>query len=1305
MKKKFFFLLLFGLLGFTFSGFATDGKKAIVYVEGNFDMQSPATAEGRQLAALLGHFSLQSPVKGINAFNENEAKQYSTVFYIGYTNDFKVPANFKNFVLTSNTKVVWINQGIGQLETSSKFGFKQLRYVADSKYGMVKSGNKVFTKGNGKLNMLQLVDKNKVKVIASAYGKGVSETPYIISSGNLTYIGDSPFEEANETDRYLLFADMLHDILGIQHAEEHRAMVRIEDITVMSNPDKLRDIADILSERNIPFLVGVVPFYVNPNESKKISLSENPELVDALKYMVANGGTIVMHGVTHQYKGVSTDDFEFWDGAQNSIIPEQTQEDIATKVESGIQEFMKNGLYPVLWETPHYTASLLTYSTVAKYFSTSIEQRLAIEKFDYGQYFPFLIQNDLYGQKVYPENLGYVPLNANEQVSWDAAKHIIRSADYVKNVRDGYASFFFHPFINLNILKEVADSIQAKGFTFYNIKDDKNWVKLHDRVILTGSQQYTITLASSYLVELYYNEKGELAKKVVSKDRIVGNVTKKIELQPGWSYVAEPSEYQYEQPSFTDRMKSYFDDFVYKHFKNKDWQVLKPTVLWNPSARGAAFHDQSSLISIFKSLNINADTLFLGEKLDLSQHNLLVVPYALIDSLNDNEIAQIVNYVKEGGNLICDHRSRLAEKLGFQFTNDPVQVIHIRDKAFPQEDITWNAKELTFKFSISKDDKVYCEDPASGIPMVIGREVGKGKVLFINSFFDPLTEHGYSRYPFIMEHVRKFMAVRPMARRENLEMFFDPGLRPASASVESLVKNWVKSGVRIIHVAGWHEYPTYTYDYARLIKLCHANGILVYAWVEPPQVSQKFWNDHPEWREKNYLGKDVRPAWRYPVALTDPQCVNAILSNYKQFFGKFDFDGVNLGELYFESGRGFIDPAVFTPMHPSALKEIEQKYHFNARDLFNPSSALYWKHNNKARAEMVEYRINKMKELHETFLKFFSSITSAKPGFQVIVTTMDTYGSPELKEEQGEDVDKILDLQKKYQFVLNVEDPANRWSTDPSRYIEIGKFYAAKVGNPKLLMLDLNILKFRDRHDVTPFPTLIQTGIESYELIKSAAVGSPRFVVYAEGSVNQQDMNMFAYASAADVKYSEVTAEGFNVSSPYSFTLTLPENIKAIYVDDIPVVGYRENCFLIPSGNHAIKYANEEMLGFSSALIQPQILSFTGNILAYQYGMKSLSLTYESDYRTILSINRKPESVKVDGQDYKFEVMNGNDCFSIFVPSGKHQVEVQTGSDVSYSVDITSLWSSSAIVLFGAIAVTLLIVMFVFMKIYRRYNE
>ena len=58
----------------------------------------------------------------------------------------------------------------------------------------------------------------------------------------------------------------------------------------------------------------------------------------------------------------------------------------------------------------------------------------------------------------------------------------------------------------------------------------------------------------------------------------------------------------------------------------------------------------------------------------------------------------------------------------------------------------------------------------------------------------------------------------------------------------------------------------------RLIEACHRKAILVYVWLELPHVSEKFWDDHPEWREKTAILQDAQLDWRKLMNLTNRDC-------------------------------------------------------------------------------------------------------------------------------------------------------------------------------------------------------------------------------------------------------------------------------------------------------------------------------------------------------------------------------------------------------------------------------------------------
>ena len=1284
-------------------------KKILIVVEGNSTLTNFAIGDGRQLANLLAHFSTATTIEGVSDYTSKQLEQYDFTFYIGFHPINIPPEIFMKDVALTSKPIIWINTGFDEFSKiysrDKKFGFAVTRLDSTSIFDIVKSNGKQFTKGEPNINIVEITNKKITSVIAAAYStKSKKEVPYIVQSKNLMYVADSPFASASETDRYLLFADLLHDILGEHHEEFHSALIRIEDVDPLESPEQLRDIADLLSSKGIPFLVSVIPFYVDPGEGIRISLSDKPEFVDALKYMVRNGATLVMHGITHQYKGVTASDFEFWDESTNQPIKGETEEAIAKKIEIGIQEFMKNGLYPLIWETPHYTASFKLYKTVAKYFSSAMEQRLSIEDFDYSQYFPYVINKDLFGQKIYPENLGYVPLNTDKEASKKYITNLVQKAKTSLTVRDGFASLFFHPFLDLDLLKQLVDGIQQLGFTYVDLGERTNWVKTRDRVILSGSQSISLTLTDQYLVESYFDQRGEIIKKIVSDQRLNGTITKNIELNSGEFYKAEPIEFREKPVSTLQNVVSTAEHLYENIFVSDDhWHEARAAILWNHYARGAAFNDQASFVSLFKSVRIPVDTIFYGEPIELRQFNILIVPNTFVDSLSKEQFTAITNFVAAGGNIITDGKNELAKELGVHFLTHQLRVSSIRDKYFPEEKIEWRYPELMTKFELDQLDEVFCYDEITEAPMIVGRKYGKGKVLFINTLFDPYSLQGYSLYPFFMEYVRKYFAARPIVRRENLEVYFDPGFRH-TYSIEQLVAQWVKNGIRIVHAAGWHEYPKYTYDYERLIRLAHANGILVFAWLEPPQVSQKFWLDHPEWREKNYKGEDVRPSWRYPVALTDDRCVAEMTAQYKKFLNRFDWDGVNVAELYFEAARGFDDPNFFTPMHSSAQKELKTKYNFDLSKIFDQRSEFYWKAHPDIKRAIVNYRVERLTEVYKKLFSVIVPLQTEKPGFQIIVTAMDELGSPELKEYIGVDMKSILQLQKEYGFVLQVEDPEDKWSLQPYRYIDIGKRYDSLLNDSKKLMLDLNILSFRKKGVITPFPTTIPTGTESFHLINAAALGADRFTIYSESSVNPQDMSFFANASAAEVSIQR-NEDGFTSASRYHFFVRLPKEVTQLIVDGSAVSPFRGTMYLIPAGEHTVKFSNEGSGSFSTSQLNTKILSFTGNLLSVKYGMREVTFTYESNTRTLISLSSVPTSVTVDGKPYSFTVMKGNDCYTIFLPRGKHSVELIAGDQFAFGINVTSLWSTTVIAIFGTIAIILLFLMYLSLKIIKRTAE
>ncbi len=69
---------------------------------------------------------------------------------------------------------------------------------------------------------------------------------------------------------------------------------------------------------------------------------------------------------------------------------------------------------------------------------------------------------------------------------------------------------------------------------------------------------------------------------------------------------------------------------------------------------------------------------------------------------------------------------------------------------------------------------------------------------------------------------------------------------------------------------------------------------------------------------------------------------------------------------------------------------------------------------------------------------------------------------------------------------------------------------------------------------------------------------------------------------------------------------------------------------------------------------------------------------------------------------YAFTPMKGNDCFTISLPEGKHTVVLDAGDPFTYGVSLTSFWSTTAIAIFGTVAIALLLLMYLLLVIVRR---
>jgi uncharacterized protein YdaL len=281
-------------------------------------------------ANLIGHFG-KADLKDVAEIEERALDRYDAIFVLPAWRGGPLPADLLAGLRRTARPTVWIHHGIEQLFADPAFAAAQswrpaAQRIAD--YREIQYKGIRFPR-DPRANEIAVepavVDGKKVRVYASAIGADARLVPWALREGNFFYLVEAPFSYRHEDDRYLVFADLLFEVLAPNTPGRRRALVRIEDVGPEGRPGRIRRMADLLAAEGVPFSISVYDTYRDPagryNRGKPLtfSLRHRPRLVRALEYAVAKGGTLVAHGHTHQtdlrpnpYSRVSGGDYEFF---------------------------------------------------------------------------------------------------------------------------------------------------------------------------------------------------------------------------------------------------------------------------------------------------------------------------------------------------------------------------------------------------------------------------------------------------------------------------------------------------------------------------------------------------------------------------------------------------------------------------------------------------------------------------------------------------------------------------------------------------------------------------------------------------------------------------------------------------------------------------------------------------------------------------------------------------------------------------------------------------------------------------------
>lgn len=602
--------------------------------------------------------------------------------------------------------------------------------------------------------------------------------------------------------------------------------------------------------------------------------------------------------------------------------------------------------------------------------------------------------------------------------------------------------------------------------------------------------------------------------------------------------------------------------------------------------------------------------------------------------------------LEAGAVFIVQGESPLAAELGVRKSDRRFVARSVEDVHRPGLRIVWERPLELHVFTLPEDARLLARERWEKAPLVAAMRRGRGAVLWLAC--SP-GDKPYARFPYLLQALADLGVEPPLASRR-LWAFFDSSYR-LRVDLDYFARRWRKAGIGALHVAAWHFFePDAGRDayLARLIEACHRNAVLVYAWLELPHVSERFWQDHPEWREKTALLQDAHLDWRKLMNLANPDCARAVRAGVRRLIERFDFDGVNLAELYFESLEGAANPARFTPMNDDVRRDFRAVAGFDPLELFQPGSPRHHSRNPQGLAAFLDYRARLATRLQREWIAELDSLRAVRPHLDLVLTHIDDRFDPRMREALGADAAALLPLLGQHAFTFLVEDPATVWHLGPKRYAEIARRYEGLTPRRDRLGVDINIVeRYQD-----VYPTKQQTGTELFQLVRAASEAFTRVALYFENSLLAPDLALLPAAAASARKLERRNGRLLvDAAQPLGVRWRGPVRVNG---RSWPV--HDEEHVWLPAGTHTLEEGGEP--------VPVRLLDLNADLLSAEASPDGLEFAYRSASRAIAVLDRAPVAVEVDGEPAQLSVIEDRGRFILLAPRGQHllTVRVETSS-------------------------------------------
>jgi hypothetical protein len=661
--------------------------------------------------------------------------------------------------------------------------------------------------------------------------------------------------------------------------------------------------------------------------------------------------------------------------------------------------------------------------------------------------------------------------------------------------------------------------------------------------------------------------------------------------------------------------------------------------------------------SILSSIGLSA-VGSVSDTADIPQDgaSVVVAPQKFAEKASEKSIQEWIARVERGTLLIIEGDSPLAAAFGFKPSSQPhITAQSLEDLRSPDLRIIWEKPLELPVFELPANAQVFARERWQKAPLMAGVKRGAGAVLWIAA---PPGPRGYDRFPYIPQALVD-LGLEPPFRSRRLWAFFDSAYR-SRVDLEYFAKRWRAQGIGALQVAAWHAWertPEGDAYLKALIEACHRYSIQVYAWLELPHVSEKFWDDHPRFREKTALLQDAQLDWRKLVNLTNREAFAEVSAGVDDLLTRFDWDGVNLAELYFESLEGVDNPARLTPMNDDVRAEFRKSSGFDPVELFDAKSPRQWQKNPNGIKQFLNYRADLARRQQTEWLNLLEGIRKRKPHLDLVLTHIDDRFDTTMRDKLGADTSRVLPLLNDHNFTFLIEDPATIWNLGPQRYPQIAAKYVdpAAPKRKEKLAIDINIVeRYQD-----VYPTKQQTGIELFQLLRMASQSFPRVALYFENSILKPDMALLG-AAASTVDNVQTAGGKLVVESRQGLggPLGVPW-VGPVLVDGRPWPVVDGETAWIPAGSHTLE---PDPAGGKAVV---RLVDLNAELKSARVDGMAIEFAYQSNARAFAKLNSAwhPEGTRleIDGVEQPAVLAGAIEESVLVLPRGQHVVRISAG--------------------------------------------